>query len=180
MRINSPPKKKRHEVELNLRKLNKDFEQAAYTSQKLQKKILLLIQKAENLTLPSKRKRAMPKKIINEQKQLQVLIKLEGKFTSHSALLEKSMQKLDETIAARSDQELETEKVIDEALKKGCNLIISHHPLIFEPIKSIISDSWISRTIEKAIKNNINIYAFHTNLDNVITGVNKKYLILLD
>ena len=67
-----------------------------------------------------------------------------------------------------------TEKVIDEALKKGCNLIISHHPLIFEPIKSIISDSWISRTIEKAIKNNINIYAFHTNLDNVITGVNKK------
>ena len=67
-----------------------------------------------------------------------------------------------------------TEKVIDEALKKGCNLIISHHPLIFEPLKSIISDSWISRTIEKAIKNNINIYAFHTNLDNVITGVNKK------
>ena len=67
-----------------------------------------------------------------------------------------------------------TEKVIDEALKKDCNLIISHHPLIFEPIKSIISDSWISRTIEKAIKNNINIYAFHTNLDNVITGVNKK------
>ena len=67
-----------------------------------------------------------------------------------------------------------TEEVIDEALKKGCNLIISHHPLIFKPIKSIISDSWISKTIEKAIKNNMNIYAFHTNLDNVITGVNKK------
>ena len=107
-------KEKKHEVELNLRKLNKDFEQAAYVSQKLQKKILLLIQKAENLTMTSKRKRAMPKKIINEQKQLQVLIKLEGKFTSHSALLEKSMQKLDETIAGRSDQKAETEKVIDE------------------------------------------------------------------
>jgi dinuclear metal center YbgI/SA1388 family protein len=72
-----------------------------------------------------------------------------------------------------------TEDVIDEAIKKRCNLVISHHPLIFNPLNSINEDSWIGKTIIKAIKNDINIYALHTNLDNVISGVNKKISDLL-
>ena len=67
-----------------------------------------------------------------------------------------------------------TEKVIDEAINKKCNLIISHHPLLFKSINKINYDNWESRVIKKSIQNNINIYALHTNLDNVSDGVNKK------
>lgn len=66
-----------------------------------------------------------------------------------------------------------TEAVIDEALAKGCNVIIAHHPIIFRGIKKINGFSYIERVIIKAIKNDIAIYAIHTNLDNVLTnGVN--------
>ncbi len=65
-----------------------------------------------------------------------------------------------------------TDEVVDEAVEKKCNLIISHHPLIFSGIKSITGKNYIERTIIKAIKNNISIYAIHTNLDNVKHGVN--------
>ena len=67
-----------------------------------------------------------------------------------------------------------TEEVIDEAIKKKCNLIISHHPLIFRPIKKITGSNYVERSILKAIKNSIAIYSIHTNLDNIITGVNSK------
>ena len=67
-----------------------------------------------------------------------------------------------------------TEKVIEEAIKKKCNLIISHHPILFKSINKINYDDWESRVIKKSIQNEINIYAFHTNLDNVSDGVNKK------
>ena len=67
-----------------------------------------------------------------------------------------------------------TEKIIEEAIKKKCNLIISHHPLLFKSINKINYDNWESRVIKKSIQNNINIYALHTNLDNVSDGVNKK------
>lgn len=66
-----------------------------------------------------------------------------------------------------------TEEVIDEAIENNCNLIIAHHPLIFGGIKKIGNDHWLDRCIVKAIKNDINIYAIHTNLDNVHTGVNR-------
>lgn len=65
-----------------------------------------------------------------------------------------------------------TELVIDEAVKKNCNLIISHHPLIFKGIKSITGRNEVERILVKAIKNDVAIYAAHTNLDNVIDGVN--------
>lgn len=65
-----------------------------------------------------------------------------------------------------------TEEVIDEAISLGYNLIISHHPLIFKPIKNITYNSYIDKCIVKAIKNNITIYSAHTNLDNIIRGVN--------
>jgi dinuclear metal center YbgI/SA1388 family protein len=65
-----------------------------------------------------------------------------------------------------------TEKVIDEAISKKCQLVIAHHPLIFGNISKIRSDDSIGKCIIKAIKNNISIYAIHTNFDNIDTGVN--------
>lgn len=67
-----------------------------------------------------------------------------------------------------------TEAVIDEAIAAGCNLIIAHHPLIFSGLKSITGRNYVERAILKAIKNDITIYAAHTNLDNVQAGVNRK------
>lgn len=65
-----------------------------------------------------------------------------------------------------------TELIVEEAIKLKCNLIITHHPLIFSGIKKLSQDTYINRTIILAIKNDINIYAIHTNLDNFINGVN--------
>lgn len=67
-----------------------------------------------------------------------------------------------------------TEPVLDEAVSKNCNLIISHHPLIFNGIKRITGQNYIERCIIKSIKNNIAIYAAHTNFDSVYDGVNQK------
>ena len=67
-----------------------------------------------------------------------------------------------------------TEAVIDEAIKKKCNLVIAHHPIIFKGLKKITGKNYVERVVEKAIRNTISIYAIHTNLDNVSVGVNKK------
>lgn len=67
-----------------------------------------------------------------------------------------------------------TEEVVDECINQGSNLIVAHHPVIFSTINKLSYDSHIGRTIIKAIRNNIAIYAFHTNLDNIIHGVNSK------
>jgi len=64
------------------------------------------------------------------------------------------------------------EKVVDEAIEKNCNLIISFHPIIFSGLKKINGKNYVERTIIKAIKNNIAIYAIHTALDNQYKGVN--------
>ncbi len=66
------------------------------------------------------------------------------------------------------------EITIEEAIRKNCNLIISHHPLIFGGLKSLTGKNYVERTIIKAIQNNISIYAGHTNFDNIFNGVNKK------
>ncbi|HAQ37140.1 MAG TPA: Nif3-like dinuclear metal center hexameric protein [Saprospiraceae bacterium] len=69
---------------------------------------------------------------------------------------------------------------IDEALKKNCNLIIAHHPLIFGEVKKITTGDYIGRTLMKAIRNNIAIYAMHTNLDNMLhNGVSEKIALKL-
>lgn len=65
-----------------------------------------------------------------------------------------------------------TEQVVDEALALGANLIISHHPIVFKGLKKINGKNYVERTIIKAIKNDIAIYAAHTNLDNYKYGVN--------
>ncbi len=67
-----------------------------------------------------------------------------------------------------------TEEVVDEAIKKGVNLIISHHPIVFSGLKKLTGRNYIERTIIKAIKNDIAIYAAHTNMDNINLGVNNK------
>lgn len=66
------------------------------------------------------------------------------------------------------------EAVVDEAIEKQCNLIVAHHPIIFSGIKKINGKNYVERTIIKAIKNDIALYAIHTNLDNVRSGVNEK------
>ena len=67
-----------------------------------------------------------------------------------------------------------TEEVIDDAISQGANLVISHHPLVFRPLKSFTGKDYIERTLIKAIKNDIAIYACHTNMDNAWNGVNFK------
>ncbi|MCX2739257.1 Nif3-like dinuclear metal center hexameric protein [Pontibacter anaerobius] len=67
-----------------------------------------------------------------------------------------------------------TEAVLDEALENGCNLVVAHHPVIFKGLKQLTGNSYVERTIIKAIQHNIAIYASHTNLDNVLHGVNTK------
>ncbi|CAG5083543.1 Nif3-like dinuclear metal center hexameric protein [Parvicella tangerina] len=65
-----------------------------------------------------------------------------------------------------------TEAVVEEAIEKGCNLIVAHHPIVFAGLKTITGKNYIERTLIKAIKHDIAIYAIHTNLDNVKYGVN--------
>lgn len=65
-----------------------------------------------------------------------------------------------------------TEAVIDEAIGKGYNMVVSHHPLLFHGLKKITDDSMVERCVRKAIKNDIIIYSAHTNLDNARGGVN--------
>ena len=67
-----------------------------------------------------------------------------------------------------------TEDVVQEAIDLGCNLIAAHHPIVFKGLKSLTGKNYVERTVIKAIKNDIAIYAIHTNLDHVQHGVNKK------
>lgn len=66
-----------------------------------------------------------------------------------------------------------TEAVIDEAISLGCNLVIAHHPIVFSGLKKFNGSTYVERVIIKAIRNDIAIFAVHTNLDNVINGVNR-------
>jgi dinuclear metal center YbgI/SA1388 family protein len=67
-----------------------------------------------------------------------------------------------------------TEEVVEEAISLGCNLIVAHHPIIFRGLKSLTGKDYVERTVIKAIKNDIAIFAIHTNLDHVAHGVNKR------
>ena len=67
-----------------------------------------------------------------------------------------------------------TEAVVDEAIAKGCNLIVSHHPIVFRGLKSLTGKNYVERTVIKAIKHDVALYAIHTNLDNVQHGVNRR------
>ena len=67
-----------------------------------------------------------------------------------------------------------TEDVVDEAIRKGCNLIVSHHPLIFRKLARISDENYVQRTVRKAVKNDIAIVSMHTNMDAAKGGVNFK------
>ncbi|RYU83210.1 Nif3-like dinuclear metal center hexameric protein [Hymenobacter persicinus] len=67
-----------------------------------------------------------------------------------------------------------TPAVVDEALARGCNVVVVHHPVIFRPLKRLTGANEVEQTIIKALKNDVAIYAAHTNLDNVRHGVNRK------
>ncbi|HEY0047132.1 MAG TPA: Nif3-like dinuclear metal center hexameric protein [Flavobacterium sp.] len=67
------------------------------------------------------------------------------------------------------------EEVLDEAIKKNCNLVVCFHPILFSAIKKITGKNYVERAIIKAIKNDIAIYAVHTSLDNHMNGVNKIF-----
>lgn len=73
-----------------------------------------------------------------------------------------------------------TEEVILEAKKLGCNLVVAHHPIIFGGLKKINGKNYVERSVIAAIKNDIAIYAIHTNLDNILEGVNGKMADLLN
>jgi dinuclear metal center YbgI/SA1388 family protein len=66
------------------------------------------------------------------------------------------------------------ESIVDEAIEKGCNLIVSHHPLLFKGLKTISNGDYVQRTVMKAILNRIAIVSMHTNMDNAKGGVNYK------
>lgn len=67
------------------------------------------------------------------------------------------------------------EAVVEEAIQLKCNLIVAHHPIVFKGLKTLTGKNYVERTIIKAIKHDVAIYAIHTNLDNVAMGVNKRF-----
>jgi dinuclear metal center YbgI/SA1388 family protein len=72
-----------------------------------------------------------------------------------------------------------TEAVVQEAIAKKCNLVVAHHPIVFGGLKKLNGKNYVEQTVIAAIKHDIAIYAIHTNLDNVIDGVNGKMASLL-
>ncbi|MDE7381179.1 MAG: Nif3-like dinuclear metal center hexameric protein [Muribaculaceae bacterium] len=72
-----------------------------------------------------------------------------------------------------------TEEVVEEAIRRKCNLIVSHHPLIFKGLKHLTGATVSERVIERAIKENIALYASHTNLDSTFEGVSYEMATIL-
>ena len=65
-----------------------------------------------------------------------------------------------------------TEDVVEEAIERGCNMIVSYHPIIFNGLKQITNNSnYVEKSVIKAVKNNISVYAIHTSLDNHPNGI---------
>lgn len=67
-----------------------------------------------------------------------------------------------------------TEAVLKEALSRDCNMIVAHHPLLFAGLKKITGSNYVERIVQQAVKNDIALYAAHTNLDNMQEGVNAR------
>ena len=67
-----------------------------------------------------------------------------------------------------------TEEIVREAMAKGCNLIVSHHPLIFRKLAQVSGTDMVQRAVILAIKNDITIISMHTNLDSALGGVNHE------
>ncbi len=66
------------------------------------------------------------------------------------------------------------EAIINEAIQKGCNLVVSHHPLLFRGLKQVSGQDYVQRCVIQAIKHDIVVVSMHTNMDNALNGVNWK------
>ena len=106
----------------------------------------------------------------------EIISRLESKFPKYNA---ESWDNVGLMVGSRENEIKKiqisldvTMKTIDNAIKNGVDLIISHHPFIFSPLKDINSDSLMGRKIIKLIENKIAVYSLHTNLDSTITGLN--------
>lgn len=73
-----------------------------------------------------------------------------------------------------------TEAVLQDAIDNGCNLVVAHHPLVFRPLRQVSDRSYVERCVRLAVKNDITIYAAHTNLDNALGGVSFEMASRLD
>ena len=90
-------------------------------------------------------------------------------------------------VVGRPDDEVEavllavdvTEAVIEEAVERGCGLIITHHPIIFHPLKRLNSSSVVERCVEEAIRRGVALYACHTNLDSAPEGMSFRLAAML-
>ena len=67
-----------------------------------------------------------------------------------------------------------TEEIIKEAVAKKCNLVVAHHPIIFGGLKKLNGKNYVEKAVISAIKNDVAVYAIHTNLDNISNGVNGR------
>ena len=65
-----------------------------------------------------------------------------------------------------------TEEVVEEAVRRGCNVVVAHHPIVFKGLKRLNGKNYVERTVIAAIRANVALYAIHTNLDHVAHGVN--------
>lgn len=72
-----------------------------------------------------------------------------------------------------------TEEVLDEAEQRGCDLVITHHPIIFRPLKRFNSANPVERCVERAIRRGIALYACHTNLDSAPGGMSWRLAAML-
>lgn len=72
-----------------------------------------------------------------------------------------------------------TEAIVEEAVAAGCNLIVSHHPLLFKPLRQVSDTTYQQRCVVRALAAGISIYSAHTSLDNAPGGVNHKIAALL-
>lgn len=73
-----------------------------------------------------------------------------------------------------------TEEILDEAIQRQCNLVITHHPLIFRGLKEITGRTAIERIVAKAIRHDVAIYSAHTNLDSAWDGVSHEMAHMLN
>src|SRR5690606_13606774 len=67
-----------------------------------------------------------------------------------------------------------TEEIVDEAIQRGCDIIIANHTIVFTGLKNLYRKNYVERVVIKAIRHGIALYAIHTNLDNVLGGVSSK------
>ena len=72
-----------------------------------------------------------------------------------------------------------TDEVLDEAEREGCDMIITHHPIIFKPLKRFNSSNYVERCVERAIRRGIVLYACHTNLDSTVDGMSWRLASML-